>query len=108
MYIDQAGRGDFAVMIQEHTLSDDKVTVFTKGTFKGANKAQVGFPTGGDLRQMYDFVDCTFAGNAFWVAEGVPTDSQIRVVRGNLGTLSIHPPGGPGAPKPAWNATATT
>ncbi len=107
MYIDQAGKGDFAVMIQEHTLSADKVTVFTKGTFKGATKAQVGFPSGGELRQMYDFVDCTFTGNAFWVAEGVPADSQIRVIRGNLGTFSVHPPGGPGQTKPAWNATTT-
>jgi hypothetical protein len=107
MYIDQAGRGDFAVMIQEHTLSDDKVTVFTNGTFKGASKAQVGFPTGGELRQMYDFVDCTFSGNAFWVAEGVPADSQIRVIRGNLGTLGVHPPGGPGQAKAAWNGTVT-
>jgi hypothetical protein len=107
MYIDQAGRGEFAVMIQEHTLSDDKVTVFTKGTFKGATKAQVGFPSGGELRQMYDFVDCTFEGNAFWVASGVPADSQIRVIRGNLGTLDVHPPGGPGTRKAAWNGTVT-
>ncbi|HEV7762211.1 MAG TPA: hypothetical protein VGO78_24545, partial [Acidimicrobiales bacterium] len=107
MYIDQAGRGDFGVMIQEHTLSDDVVTKFTGGTFKGANKAQVGFPSGGELRQMYDFVDCTFEGNAFWVAQGVPADSQIRVLRGNLGSVLVHPPGGPGTRKAAWNGTVT-
>jgi hypothetical protein len=107
MYIDQAGRGDFAVVIPEHTLSDDKVTVFTGGTFTGATQAQVGFPTGGELRQMYDFVDCTFGGNAFWVDEGVPADSQIRVIRGNLGTLDVHPAGGAGQRKAAWNATVT-
>jgi hypothetical protein len=107
MYIDQAGRGEYAVLIQEHTLSDDKVTVFTKGTFKGATKAQVGFPSGGELRQMYDFVDCTFSGNALWVARGVPANSQIRLIRSNVGSVSVHPTGGPGTAKPAWNATAT-
>ena len=106
-WVSLAEKQNYAVLIQEHTLSDDKVTVFTKCTFKGAGKAQVGFPSGGELRQMYDFVDCTFEGNAFWVAEGVPASSQIRVIRGNLGTFSVHPPGGPGQAKPAWNATTT-
>jgi hypothetical protein len=107
MYIDQAGRSDYAVVIQEHTLTDDKVTVFTKGTFKGGTKAQVGIPNGGDIRQMYDFVDCTFTGNALWVAQGVPADSRIRLIRGNAGTVSVHPVGGPGTRKAAWNATTT-
>jgi hypothetical protein len=107
MYIDQAGRSDLAVKIEEHTLSDDKITVFTKGTFKGANQAQVGFPTGGELRQNYDFVDCTFEGNAFYLAEGVPTDSRIKVQGGNLGSLMVHPPGGPGQAKAEWNGSVT-
>jgi hypothetical protein len=107
MYVDQAGRSDYAVHIEEHTLSDDKVTVFTNGLFKGANKAQVGFPTGGELRQMYDFVNCTFEGNAFWVEEGVPADSQITVEGGNLGSLNVHPPGGPGQAKAEWNGSTT-
>jgi hypothetical protein len=107
MYIDQAGLSDYAVKIEEHTLSDDMVTVFTGGIFKGANEAQVGFPTGGELRQMYDFVDCTFEGNAFYLAEGVPADSQIRVQGGSLGSLNVHPPGGPGEPKAEWNGSTT-
>jgi hypothetical protein len=107
MYIDGAGMSDFAVKIEEHTLSDDVVTVFTNGIFKGGKEAQVGFPTGGELRQMYDFVDCTFEGNAFHFAEGVPADSQIRVRGGNLGSLDAHPPGGPGDHKPEWNGSVT-
>jgi hypothetical protein len=107
MYIDAAGLSDFAVKIEEHTLSDDEVTVFTKGIFKGAKEAQIGFPTGGELRQMYDFVDCTFEGNAFYFAEGVPADSQIRVQGGNLGSLNAHPPGGPGEAKSEWNGSVT-
>jgi hypothetical protein len=107
MYIDAAGRSDYTVLIEEHTLSDDKVTVFTGSIFKGANEAQIGFPTGGELRQMYDFVDCTFEGNAFYLAEGVPADSQIRVRGGNLGSLDVHPPGGPGERRPDWNGSVT-
>ena len=107
MYIDGAGLSDYAVKIEEHTLSDDMVTVFTKGIFKGGKEAQVGFPTGGELRQMYDFVNCTFEGNAFFVAEGVPADSQIRVQGGNLGSLNVHPPGGPGEHRAEWNASVT-
>jgi hypothetical protein len=107
IYIDAAGMSDYAVKIEEHTLSDDKVTVFTNCIFKGAKEAQVGFPTGGELRQMYDFVDCTFEGNAFYLAEGVPADSQIRVQGGTLGSLNVHPPGGPGEPKAEWNGSVT-
>jgi hypothetical protein len=108
MYVDQAGRSDYAVLVLEHTLSDDMVTVLTNCEFKGGNEAQVGFPNGGDYRQMYDFVDCTFGGNAFWLAEGVPTDSQIRVQGGNLGSLNVHPPGGPGEARSEWNGSVTS
>jgi hypothetical protein len=100
--------GEFAVMVEEHRLTGDNVTKLTNCTFRGGQKAQVGFPAGGDIRQMYDFVDCTFEGNAFWLEEGVPTDSQIRVVGGNLGSFTVYPPGGPGEARAEWNAAVTS
>ena len=107
IYIDQAGISDWGIVVEQHTLSGDRVTKVTNGTFKGARKAQVGFTAGGDIKQMYDFVDCTFEGNAFQLVEGVPTDSQIRVLGGNLGRINVHPPGGPGQPRSEWNGSTT-
>ena len=108
MYVDQLGAGEYAVYVEGHQLTGDHVTMITNGTFKGARKAAVGFPDGGEIRQMYDFVDCTFEGNAFWFGEGVPVDSQIRVRGGNLGSLDVHPPGGPGERRAEWNGSATS
>jgi len=108
LYIDMNGRNDYGVYIEAHTLGGEHTTKVTNCTFKGANKAQVGFPDGGEIRQMYDFVNCTFEGNAFYVSEGVPGDSKIRVQGGNLGSFMLHPPGGPGQRKPEWNATVTS
>jgi hypothetical protein len=108
MYVDQLGSGEYAVYVEAHQLSGDHVTKITNGTFKGAQKAQVGFPDGGEIRQMYDFTDCTFEGNAFWFGEGVPADSQIRVRGGNLGSFDLHPPGGAGDHRAEWNGSVTS
>jgi hypothetical protein len=107
IYIDQNGISDWCVVVEQHTLTGDRVTKFTNGTFKGARKAQVGFTSGGDIKQMYDFTDCTFEGNAFYLVEGVPADSQIRVLGGNLGRINVYPPGGPGQRRAEWNGSTT-
>jgi hypothetical protein len=107
MYIDMNGRSDYAVYVEAHNLTGDHTTRISNCTFKGARKAQVGFPDPGDIAQIYDFVDCRFEGNAFWIAEGVPADSRIRVLGGNLGDVQVHPPGGPGERRPEWNGTVT-
>lgn len=108
IYVDQQGSGDYAVYIEGHQLTGDHVTKITNSTFKGARKAAIGFPDGGEIRQMYDFVDCTIEGNAFYFGEGVPVDSQIRVRGGNLGSIDVHPPGGPGEHRAEWNGSVTS
>jgi hypothetical protein len=109
MYIDMGGRNDYCVYVEAHTLGGKHTTKVSNCTFKGARKAQVGFPDGGEIPQMYDFTDCTFDGNAFYVGEGVPATSRIRVFGGNLGhNFQLHPAGGPGQHRPEWNATTTS
>lgn len=107
MYVDQAGLTEFAVEITKHVLSHDRPTVVSDGTFRGGTKAQVAFPEGGENNQVYEFVNCSFDGNAFWIAEGVPADAQIHVVDATNGSIMLHPPGGPGERIGDWNATVT-
>jgi G8 domain len=106
MYIDQAGLSEYAVDITKHLArgASDRVTVIMGGVFKGGNRAQVGLPQGGDHPQLYDFVDVTFEGNAFWLADDLPADTHLRV-DGPDGSFTVRPSHQPGEPRPAWNAT---
>jgi hypothetical protein len=106
MYIDQAGLTDYAVEITKHISrgGGDRVTSISGCTFKGGNRAQVGLPDGGDHPQLYDFENCTFEGNAFWLANGLPAATHL-LVNGADGTFVVRPADQPGEPRPAWNAT---
>ncbi|MGH9004592.1 MAG: hypothetical protein ACRDYV_15820, partial [Acidimicrobiia bacterium] len=100
------GLSEYAVDITKHLArgASDRVTVITGGVFKGGNRAQVGLPQGGDHPQLYDFVDVTFEGNAFWLADDLPADTHLRV-DGPDGAFTVRPSHQPGEPRPAWNAT---
>ncbi|HKE74822.1 MAG TPA: hypothetical protein VKB57_14470 [Acidimicrobiales bacterium] len=105
MYIDQAGLSDYAVEITKHISrgASDRVTKVSGCTFKGGNKAQVGLPDGGDHPQRYDFVDCTFQGNAFWLATDVPPDTNLQV-QGPTGNFAVRRSDQKGEDRPSWNA----
>jgi hypothetical protein len=106
MYIDQAGLSEYAVDITKHIArgGGDAVTTVSGCTFKGGNRAQVGVPQGGDHPQLYEFVNCTFEGNAFWLGEGLPLQTHL-LVQGTDGSYVVRPADQPGEPRPAWNAT---
>jgi hypothetical protein len=108
VYVDQAGMSEYAVDITKHLArgASDRVTSITGSTFKGGVKAQVGLPQGGDHPQLYDFVDCTFEGNEFWLADGLPDQTNLRV-DGPGGSFVVRPADQPGDPRPAWNATVS-
>jgi hypothetical protein len=108
MYIDQVGLSDYAVEITEHILDGDLTTRISDGVFKGGNAAQIGWATGGDNRQMYEIVNCSFEGNAFFLDPGIPDGSVIHVVDGAHGSIMLHPEGGPGQRNNDWNATFTS
>jgi hypothetical protein len=107
MYVDAAGLTDYAVEIPKHVLDQGRTTLVSGCTFKGATQAQVAFTENGDINQLYDFVDCSFEGTPFWLHDGVPDNSQIRVMGGTHGGMMVHPAGGPGRAQAAWNATTT-
>jgi hypothetical protein len=106
MYIDQAGLTEYAVEITKHISrgDSDRVTSITGCTFKGGNRAQVGLPDGGNHPQLYDFENCTFEGNAFWLGNGLPEATHLQV-NGADGSYVVRPADQPGEPRPAWNAT---
>lgn len=115
MYVDQAGLTDFACVFHGPIAGGDQITKVSGCTFKGGNKAQVTIQTGpgpdsdsGELTgQNYEFTDCTFEGNAFWLEDGVRDNAHIKVVDGSNGALMLHKPGSGGAARPEWNATTT-
>ncbi len=115
MYVDQGGLSDFACVFHGPIAGGDVVTKVSGCTFKGGEKAQVTIQTGpgpdsdsGELTgQNYEFTDCTFEGNAFWLEEGVRDNAHIRVSDGQNGTLMLHKVGSGGSAKPEWNATTT-
>ncbi|MGH8773898.1 MAG: G8 domain-containing protein [Jiangellaceae bacterium] len=110
MYIDQAGLSDYAVEISKHLSKgfEGGVTLIRDGTFMGGNRAQVAIPKGGDNLQLYDFVDCEFEGNAFWLADDVPADTALRVLSGDGGSYVVRRADQRGEPRPEWNATVSS
>jgi hypothetical protein len=106
MYVDQAGLSDFAVEIPKHIArgGGDRITLISGSTFLGGRVAQVGFPEAGPHPQLYDFVGCTFQGNEFWLADGLPPTTELRVQSPDS-TYVIRPADQPGEPRPAWNAS---
>ncbi|HEX5367510.1 MAG TPA: hypothetical protein VFW63_12705, partial [Acidimicrobiales bacterium] len=107
VYVDQAGRSDFAVEIGPHVVDADQVTHVRGCTFRGGRRAQVGFAEAGEHPQLYDFTDCTYDGNAFWLADDLADVVRIRVRDPVNGALALHPAGRPGRARPEWNARVT-
>jgi G8 domain len=109
MYIDQDGLSDYAVHITKHLArgGSDRVTVLEDGTFRGGRVAQIGIPDGGKHPQLYDFVDCTFEGNEFWLGDGLPEQTVLRVEGGSDGSFVVRPADQRGAARPEWNASVT-
>ena len=104
MYIDQAGLSDYAVRITKHIARGGRVTVISGGQFRGGRRAQVGIPEGGPHPQLYDFVDCRMTGNAFWLADGVPARTALRVRTSGATPYTVTQVDQPGILRPAWNA----
>lgn len=107
VYVDQAGMTDYAVEISGHVVEALKATKVVGCTFRGGTKAQVGFPEPNEYAQRYEFTDCTYDGNAFWLADDLTEIVDIRVRDGVNGAIAIFPAGRAGNVRPEWNAGVT-
>ena len=107
MYVDQAGLSDFAVHVTKHLARGGRITEVSDSVFKGGRVAQIGFPESGDHPQLYDFVNCTFAGNEFWLVDDVSPETELRITNGAT-EYTIRPADQNGDPRPQWNAVSTT
>ena len=107
MYIDQAGLTDFAVEVTGHIVGSERATLVTGGKFRGGNVAQIGFPEPDVYPQVYTFTDCTFEGNAFWLADGLTEIVDIRVTDAVHGSIVLRPADREGQVNSAWNAAVS-
>lgn len=104
IYVDQAGLTDYAVEVGEHQVPSLGRTRVSGCTFKGGRLAQVGFTESPEVPQLYDFNDCVYEGNAFWLEDAQSGDTLIRVVDSVNGDLRLGPVDAPGQLREAWNA----
>jgi hypothetical protein len=107
LYIDQAGLSDYAFAIAGHVVETTQVTRVIGCEFRGANKAQVGFPEADEYPQLYEFTDCSYEGTAFWLADNLTEVVDIKVRDAVNGAIALHPAGREGEPRPEWNAAVT-
>jgi hypothetical protein len=105
--IDQAGLSDFAVIVGGHVVEALQHTLVTGGWFGGGARAQVGFPEPGEYPQLYEFLNCTYDGNAFWLAHPLTDVVDIRVRDAVHGSLTLRPAGKHGELRIDWNAAVS-
>ena len=107
MYVDQAGRSEYAVVVSEHVVATDRHTLMTGCHFTGGTKAQVAFPEPGEYPQLYELTDCTYDGNAFWLAGRLTEVVDIAVRDDVNGAIALRPLDQEGERRSAWNARVT-
>jgi hypothetical protein len=107
MYVDQAGLSEFAVVVGEHVSEPDALTKLSGCQFMGGTTAQVGFTETGPYGQLYEFTDCTFDGNAFWLVDDLTERVDIRVRDSENGAISLLPAGRGGTGRDEWNASVS-
>jgi hypothetical protein len=109
VYIDQQGMSDYAVEIMNPSVQNSRRVTYVSGcTFKGGNVGQVGVEGGDGLYpQMYEFRDCKYEGNAFWLTDAVRSDSEIRVADGVNGSVLLKARNTGGNLKSEWNASVS-
>ena len=108
VYVDAAGLSEYAVTISEHVSEAIVPTRLTGCHFTGGTRAQVGFPDTGPYPQRYEFNDCTFEGNAFWLSDDLTETVDIKVRDSENGAISVAPAGGPGDERDEWNASVAS
>jgi hypothetical protein len=105
LYVDQAGRSDYAVRITKHLARGGRVTRISGSTFRGGRRAQIGLPDGGRHPQLYDIVNCRLVGNAFWLAGDVPVRTRLRVRPRRGAPYTVRRVDRPGVVRRRWNAS---
>jgi hypothetical protein len=103
-----AGQSDYLVTFDRHNGNAGVPTRFEGCSFRGAGKAAFGWlyqgEDGDSSPEVFDIVDSTFAGNAFWLARGIHPDSRIRVRDRAHGSILLQRADRSGSFRAGWNA----
>jgi len=104
---DAGGLSPYAVQVDGHTQPPDLPTEFAGCAWRGATDAAFGFAGAGSNPHLLDIIDNRFEGNEFWLADGVPPGTRIRVDDEEHGAIALEGMNGSGEVNPAWNARVT-
>jgi hypothetical protein len=103
-----AGQSDYLVTFDRHNGEVGIPTRFDGCSFKGARKAAFGWlyqgEDGDSTDEVFDIVNCTFAGNEFYLAPGIAANSRIRVRDRVRGSIVLQRRDRAGAFQAKWNA----
>ncbi len=111
MTMDGAGRSDYLVTTEKHLAASrtSASTLISNSAFLGYNRAAVGATytanqDGDTAPEAIDLKDNTYAGNEFWINDGVLPASRIRVQDSVHGSIELAPAGQGGTFNANWNA----
>jgi hypothetical protein len=104
--IDQAGLAPYCITTNHHSLEAQAPGLITRCDFKGYTSAAVAFlaATPGSAPEVYDLVDCSYAGNEFWLDAKIPAASVVRVKDTAHGSIALRRSDQPGTLVSKWNA----
>jgi hypothetical protein len=97
----------YCVQTSRHTQPGLAPGVFEDCAFRGYTDAAIAFlsdrPTAEP--ELFDVVDCTFAGNEFWLDPRIPVGSVIHVRDAEHGSIVLRRADQAGELRPEWNAS---
>jgi G8 domain len=104
-----AGLSDYLVVAPRHNGEVETVPIrFAGCSFRDARKAAFGWTyqgsDGPSTDEVVDIVDCSFAGNEFWLASRVGANSRIRVKDNAHGSIVLRRADRSGTFQAKWNA----
>lgn len=113
MVLDGAGISQYLIVDRDHTdkLPEPAPTLISNSILRGYTESAYNsdYPHAAvEAPDRIDFVNDTFSGNEFFLANSINPGSVIRVQDSVHGSIALRPKGQVGTFRPEWNANVST